>query len=90
MTVTFELEDALEQQLRRDLGDLPQAAKEALLIEAYRLGKLSIGRLARTLGLGVAEADQWLGQRGIPINYSFDDFRADQQTLRELRSQTSR
>lgn len=90
MTITFQLEDDLESQLRRDLGDLSQAARDALLIEAYRLGKLSIGRLARTLGIGVVDADQWLAQRGIPLNYTFEDFQTDQNTLRELRGQDSR
>jgi hypothetical protein len=40
MAITFELEHDVEQQLRRDLGDLSRAAREALLIEAYRMGKL--------------------------------------------------
>lgn len=86
MPVTFQLESELEAQLRRDLGDLGEAAREALLIEAYRRGKLSIGRLARTLGIGVVETDAWLASRGVSLNYSFEDFRADQETLRELRS----
>ena len=90
MTITFQLEDDLEQQLRRDLGDLSQAARDALLVEAYRMGKLSIGRLARTLGVGVVDADDWLAQRGVPLNYTFEDFKADQNTLRELRGPTSR
>ncbi len=85
MPITFQLEDDLEQQLRRDLGDLGAAAREALLIEAYRRGKLSIGRLARTLGIGVIQADEWLAQRGVLLNYGFEDFEADGRTLRELR-----
>ena len=90
MAVTFQLEADLENQLRHDLGDLSEAAREALLIEAYRRGKLSIGRLARTLGIGVLEADQWLAQRGIPLNYTYEDFKADERTLDELRSRTAR
>jgi len=89
MTITFQLEDDLEKQLRRDLGDLGQAARDALLIEAYRMGKLSIGRLARTLGIGVFEADQSLAQRGVALNYSFEDFQADQQTLQDIRGRSS-
>ena len=84
MTVTFQLEDDLEKQLRQDLGDLSQAARDALLIEAYRMGKLSIGRLARTLGVGVLEADDWLAQRGVSLNYSFENFMANERTLQEL------
>ena len=90
MTVTFQLEDDLEKQLRQDLGDLSQAARDALLIEAYRMGKLSIGRLARTLGVGVLEADEWLAQRGVSLNYSFEDFKADERTPQELRGRSSR
>lgn len=86
MPITFELQEDLERQLRRELGDLGEAAREALLIEAYRRGKLSIGRLAGTLGMGVVEADAWLAERGIPLNYDFADFQADQETLRELRT----
>jgi predicted HTH domain antitoxin len=84
MSITFQLEDDLERQLRHDLGDLGQAAREALLIEAYRRGKLSIGRLAQSLGLGVIQADRWLAARGVALNYGPDDLRADQSTLREL------
>ena len=90
MTVTFQLEDDLEKQLRQDLGDLSQAARDALLMEAYRMGKLSIGRLARTLGVGVLEADDWLAQRGVSLNYSFEDFKADERTLQELRGRSPR
>jgi predicted HTH domain antitoxin len=85
MTISFQLEDQLEQHLRRDLGDLSQAAREALLIEAYRRGTLSIGRLAESLGIGVLEADDWLAKRGISLNYSFEEFQSDQSTLREIR-----
>ena len=90
MTVTFQLEDDLEKQLHHDLGDLSQVARDALLVEAYRMGKLSIGRLARTLGIGVLEADQWLAQRGVSLNYSFEDFKADERTLQELRGRSPR
>jgi predicted HTH domain antitoxin len=86
VTVTFQLADDLEQQLQRDLGDLGQAARDALLIEAYRRGKLSVGRLAHTLGIDVLEADAWLAARGVPLNYTAEDFQADQQTLRALRA----
>ncbi len=67
------------------MGDLSQAARDALLIEAYRMGKLSVGRLARTLRIGVLEADKWLAARGVALNYTIEDFKPDQQTLRDLR-----
>ncbi len=90
MTIVVHLEDDLEEQLRRELGDLSQAAHDALLIEAYRKGKLSIGRLARTLHIGVLEADQWLAERGAPLNYTFEDFQADERTSKEVSDQAQR
>lgn len=79
MSVSFQLESELEDQLRRDMGDLAQAAREALLIEAYRRGKLSVGRLAKSLGIGVLEADGWLAERSVALNYDFVDFTNDTQ-----------
>ncbi|MBI5762375.1 MAG: UPF0175 family protein [Planctomycetes bacterium] len=79
MSVSFQLESELEDQLRRDMGDLAQAAREALLIEAYRRGKLSVGRLAKSLGIGVLEADSWLAERGVALNYDIVDFKNDTQ-----------
>ncbi len=90
MTVSFQLGDDLEKQPRQDLGDLSQVARDALLIEAYRMGKLSIERLAPTLGIGVVETDQCLAQRRVSLNYSFEDFKADERTLQELRGRSSR
>ncbi len=89
MAISFQLEGDLEEQLHRDMGDLSRAARDALLIEAYRRGKLSIGRLARTLEMGVVEADQWLAERGVPLNYTFEDFQADVRTLETLPGQAS-
>jgi len=43
-----------------------------------------------TLDMGVVEADQWLAQHRVSLNYSFDDFKADERTLQELRSRSTR
>ncbi len=84
MAVSFQLESDLEAQLRREMGDLGQAARDALLIEAYRNGKLSIGRSAQTLGLGVLEADAWLAARGVSSNYRDEALQADLRALDDL------
>ena len=57
MSVTFNLPESIEKQLREELGDLDQAAKEAALIELYRQGTLSHGKLAESLGLSRYETD---------------------------------
>ena len=84
MTVSFELPNEIEQQLRVAFGDLGQAAKRALLINAYREGQISIGRLAETLGMGTIEAQQWLADQNVPMNYSAEDFAADCRTIDKL------
>ena len=65
MTVSFNLPDNIENQLRAELGDLNQAAKEAALVELYRLGKLSHGKLAESLGVSRFETDALLKQHNV-------------------------
>lgn len=84
MTVTFSIPEGVEADLRRQLGDLGQAAKEALAIEGYRNARLSVGQVARMLGMGVVEAQAWLSTRGVPLNYSLEDLEEDRKTLAGL------
>jgi predicted HTH domain antitoxin len=84
MSVSFELPSEVEHRLQIALGDLGQAAKQALLIDAYRRGQISIGGLAKTLGMGVIEAQQWLADQGVPMNYSVEDYEADCRTMERL------
>lgn len=84
MSVTFELPREVERHLQGALGDLGKAAKQALLMDAYRHGQISIGGLAKTLGMGVIEAQQWLADQGVPQNYDVEAFRADMRTIERL------
>lgn len=84
MSVSFDLPTGVEHQLQVALGDLGQAAKRALLIDAYRRGQISIGRLAETIDMGVIEAQQWLADQGVPQNYGLEDYRADCRTIERL------
>jgi len=86
MTVSFNISKQAEEALRAEWGDLAQAAKEALLMESYRAGKISIGFLAEILGMGVVQADEWLAQRGVPLNYSEKDVEEDRKVLVQLLS----
>ncbi len=83
MHVIIDIPDNVRDQLQAQWGDLSRAAKEALAIESYRAGKISIGLLAEMLGMGVIEADRWLGQRGVPLNYTADDLETDRRNLAE-------
>ena len=85
MSISFDLPESLEAALRAEWGDLDQAAKEALIIESYRTGRLSIGQVAEFLRLETRfQAEKWLGERGVTWNYSSDDLKADRETLNSL------
>jgi predicted HTH domain antitoxin len=64
-TVSFQLPDDVEQLLRQELGDLDAAAKEAALVELYRQGQLSHGRLALALGISRYETDAVLKRHNV-------------------------
>lgn len=85
MSISFELPAEIETDLRRQVGDLNQAAKEAFIVENYRTGLLSIGDVADLLGFQTRyEAEQWLGRRGVHLNYSVEDLEADRETLDQV------
>ncbi len=82
MTVTFELPPGVEEDLQRTLGDLGEAAKEALLVEGYRTGCLSIGEVTAALGLETRlHAEAWLAKRGIRMNYGVAELEGDAEAL---------
>jgi predicted HTH domain antitoxin len=84
MSVSIELPVGLERKLRQEMGDLEQAAKEALAVEAYRTSKLSLGQFAELLDLSIFQADSLLKQRGILLEYSDAELDAERQTLLKI------
>jgi len=87
MHVNLDISEKAETALRNEWGDLDLAAKEALLIESYRAGKISLGFLAETLGVSRWEAQAWLGRRGVNWNYGQDDLESDRKTMAALLDQ---
>jgi hypothetical protein len=65
MSVSFELPTELESQLRSEVADFDNVAKEAALVEFYRQDKLSRHELAAALGLGRLELDGVLKAHGV-------------------------
>jgi predicted HTH domain antitoxin len=65
-------------------GDLPRRTLAALAIAGYRAGRLSLGQVAKMLGIGVIEADAFLKERGVDLDYSLADLEQDRRTLKEL------
>jgi len=85
MQVTIELPEDIGQQLTSEWRDLPRAALEALLLEAYRAKKLSAEQLCRLLGFESRyELDGFLKQREIWLEYSLQDFEREAEASARL------
>ena len=83
MNITLNIPTNAETTLREALGpDLGAAALDALLIEGYRTGKLSTGDIADALGYETRfQAEGWLSERQVALNYSLAELEADRATL---------
>lgn len=57
-------------------------AKLLLLLELYREGKLSVGKLAEILSISQAELFEKMNEHGTYINYSSEDLAEDRETLK--------
>lgn len=84
MSVTFQLPDEIELQLRKDFPDLDAIAKQSLAIEAVRAGKLSVGQFASILGISVYEADGVLKKHRVYLDLTEEESEAEMATLRRL------
>jgi Uncharacterised protein family (UPF0175) len=85
MSVTFQLPDDLEHQLRRELSNLDELAKEAALAELYRQEKLTHHQLATALGLDRFETEDLLTRHNVTEDLiTAAQFNAQLATLRKL------
>ena len=84
MRVTVELPD----QVARQWGETPDAVGRHVLedaaIESYRAGRLSQRQVGAMLGLDYWQAEAFLQERRVPLNYSTADLEADSVTLDKI------
>lgn len=85
MVIRFHLPPELEQQLRDRLGDLDQAAKEAMGVEWFRQGTLSHAQLTRLLNCSRFDTDAILKRHGVLLDFSLDDVLTESETSRRAR-----
>lgn len=57
---------------------------EAYAIENYRQLKMSLGQLSELLDLSIDEANAFLKQHNVPLNYTAADLEADRRDLEEF------
>lgn len=85
MALTIQLPPEIEQALRRELGDLDQAAKEALLVELYRQDRLTQFELSQALGLDRFEIDALLKKHNVTEDLpTVDELAEDLKRLTQL------
>ncbi len=88
--VIVELPEEIVARLEAKWQDLPRAALEAVLAEAYRDELLTADQLRRLLGYGTRmRVDEFLKRHGIGT-YTIEDFERDRETLRQLRQEAAR
>jgi hypothetical protein len=89
MTISFEIPPNIENQLRAAGLDLPNAAREAFLVDLYRKRTITHHELALALGVGRYETDGVLKRHGVPIEISMEELQAKTSFLESLREEGS-
>ena len=86
MRITLELPEDIAQGLGSRWKDLPRAALESLILEAYRSHALTAAQLRRLLGFGTRlQLDDFLKEHEV-YDFAVEDFTQDCETLRQLRT----
>lgn len=85
MRIELELAPELEEKLRLCLGeDLPRLALEGLAAEGYRAGKLSTRMVGLLLGITSIQADQFLKDRELYLDFSIEEHEEGLETYDRL------
>lgn len=69
-------------------GSIEQRLMEMIVIEAYREGSISVGKVRELLGVKTRlEVDAFLIAKGVYLPYNEDDLESDRQTHQQLRQE---
>lgn len=86
MQIQIALPDDLAFTLEAKWGSLERRLTEMIVIEAYRDGSISVGKVRELLGMKTRlEVDAFLKNKGIYLLYSEADLEADRQTHQQIR-----
>jgi predicted HTH domain antitoxin len=84
MTLVLELPDSWKGLLGLDTADAAARAREMLVIESYREGRLSRGQAAEMLGLGFHEAEVLLNHCSANQQPAWEELEHSANELRSL------
>ena len=81
----MEVKVTLPEDVAKSAGlagrDAPELARFLLLLELYREGRLSLGRLAELIQVSQAELLERMAAHDTYLNYSAQDFEDDRKSL---------
>ena len=86
MTISFEIPQEIEQQIRTSGLDLDRDAKEVYLMEQYRQAKITHRQLEEALDLGFHDTEQLLKRRGMGQDLDIEEFEEGRELLRKART----
>ena len=86
MGLTITIPDEFADVLGSTDEERARRAREALALELYREGRVSLRRMGELAGVG---GDYWAAdglrvRHGVPVNYSLEDLDADQSAAARL------
>lgn len=82
MTLVLDLPDSWKQLLGLDKADAEARAREMLVIESYREGRISRGQAAEMLGLGFHETEILLKRYGAEQQPTWDELEQSAKALK--------
>jgi predicted HTH domain antitoxin len=84
MSVVIEITPETERLLLAEWGDLNKAARDALIIESYRQGKLSLGQCSEIFEKSILETEAFFRSRGIDLPLTAEDINRDRACLERI------
>jgi predicted HTH domain antitoxin len=84
MTLVLELPDSWKQLLGLNTADAADRAREMLVVESYREGRLSRGQAAEMLGLGFHEAEILFKRCGAEQQPTWEELEQSTQAFKAL------
>jgi hypothetical protein len=85
MTISFELPQDIEHELSTNGADLNGEAREAFLVELYRLDCITHHQLATALGLSRLETEGVLKRHRVSSGVTAEEMRAQAAALQGVR-----
>lgn len=85
MQIQLALPDDVAHSLKAKWGSLERKLLEILVIEAYRDGSISVGKVRELLGMSTRlEVDAFLKTKGVDLHYNEADLEADRSLHEQL------